>query len=329
MTLETPAPARCADDFLFHDYAPTLEDFRAALLAGLAAPQKAIPCRFLYDATGSALFDLICTLPDYYPTRTEMRILEAEAAAIAAAIGPDAQLIELGSGSCAKVGLLLDALERPAAYIPIDISREHLLGAAQAIKARYAGLGVEAICADYGQEFALPSAGGRRVGLYFGSTIGNLTPEDARVFLARWAQRLGPGAMMLVGADLRKDAATLERAYDDAEGVTARFSLNVLARANREAGADFDLTRFRHRARYHAQTGQVEIHLVSLAAQSVRVGDRSFALAEGEAIHVEDSWKFRIADFQAQARASGFTPAQVWTDPNALFSLHLLEVAPL
>lgn len=329
MTLEARAPAHCEGDFLFHDYAPTPEDFRAALLAGLSLPKKAIPCRFLYDTAGSALFDRICELPEYYPTRTEMRVLRTEASAIAAAIGPGAQLIELGSGSSAKIGLLLDALERPDSYVPIDISREHLLSAAQAIKARYPALRVEAICADYSQEIGLPAPGpGRRVGLYFGSTIGNLPPREAKAFLTQWAERLGSGAMMIVGVDLRKDAAMLERAYDDAEGVTARFSLNVLARANREAGADFDLARLRHRARYHSGTGQVEIDLVSLADQRVRIGDHCFTLAAGEAIHVEDSWKFLVEDFQGLARAAGFHPGQVWTDPARLFSVHLLEVAP-
>ena len=313
----------------FHDFSPAKEDFRAALLAGLTAEAKAIPCRFLYDAHGSALFDRICELPEYYPTRTELGILRAVAPLIAARVGPGARMIELGGVNSLKARILLDALDWPAAYIPVDISREHLRASAQAVHAEHPGLSVLAVCADYTQPFALPDApgDGMRLGFFPGSTIGNLGPDEAAAFLASWAQRLGPGAAMVVGVDLQKDAAILEPAYDDAAGVTAAFSKNLLARANRDLGADFDLDAFAHRARYDAGRGRIEIHLRSLRAQTARVGDAAIDFLEGECVHVEDSCKYTLDGFRALARAAGFRPAAVWTDPAQLFSVHYLETA--
>jgi L-histidine N-alpha-methyltransferase len=312
----------------FHDHHPGEDSFRAALIEGLSRPQKAIPCRFLYDARGSALFDRICELPEYYPTRTEIKILRDNAADIAAAIGPCAQLVELGSGSSVKVRILLDALRAPVSYVPIDISREHLLAAAGAIQADYPDLTVEAVCADFGQTFDLPvrRGDGRRVGFYPGSTIGNLEPHEARVFLARWAERLGAGALMLIGVDLRKDPGILEPAYDDPQGVTAAFSKNLLERANRELGADFDIGAFEHVARYDPKSGQVRIDLISQTRQSVRVAGRSFAFAKGEPLHVENSYKYGLEGFRDLARSAGYRPRACWTDARALFSVHLLEV---
>ncbi|TZG29631.1 L-histidine N(alpha)-methyltransferase [Sphingomonas montanisoli] len=313
----------------FHDHEPAQDDFRTALVAGLSGVSKSIPCRFLYDASGSLLFDRICELPEYYPTRTEVGILGANAAEMAAVIGSCAQIVELGSGSSAKIGLLLDALDAPWSYVPIDISREHLLGAAQAIQQQYPALRVEAVCADFAQEFDLPAndGGGARICFYPGSTIGNLTPSEALAFLTQWSARLGRGALMIIGVDLRKDASILEPAYDDAAGVTARFSLNMLARANRELGTDFDVSRFRHRAIYHPDTGRVGIDLVAQADQIIHLDHHRFRVAEGEAIHIEDSWKYHISDFQALAAKAGFAARDVWTDDARLFSVHLLEVA--
>ena len=312
----------------FHDFSPATDDFRAALLAGLTAEAKAIPCRFLYDAHGSALFDRICVLPEYYPTRTELGILRAAAPHIAARVGPAAQMIELGGVNSLKARILLDALDWPSAYIPVDISREHLRASAQAVHAQRPDLSVLAVCADYTQPFTLPEApGGRRLGFFPGSTIGNLQPDEAVDFLASWARRLGPGAAMVVGVDLQKDAAILEAAYDDAEGVTAAFSKNLLARANRELGADFDLDAFAHRARYDAPRGRIEIHLQSLKAQTAHLGDVAIAFAKGERIHIEDSCKYTLDGFREVARAAGFHPAAVWTDPAQLFSVHYLETA--
>ncbi|WP_296819194.1 L-histidine N(alpha)-methyltransferase [Brevundimonas sp.] len=309
-----------------HDYEPGADDFLMAALEGLAGEPKSLPCRFLYDARGSALFDRICRLPEYYPTRTEIGILEDNATEIADRLGPNVQLVELGSGSSVKVRVLLHALDTPETYVPIDISREHLMQAAQAIQDDYPELRVEAICADFSQDFRLPPVGrGRRVGFYPGSTIGNLTPDEAREFLSLWSRRLGQGALFLVGVDLRKAADILEPAYDDAQGVTSAFSLNLLRRANRELGADFDLGRFRHEARYLDEEGRVAIHLVSQADQTVRLGGAVFALKAGERIHIEDSWKYSLDGFRRLARKGGFAPLEVWTDAERLFSVHLLE----
>jgi dimethylhistidine N-methyltransferase len=322
---KAPAARRRA---IVHDLHPGADDFRAAVIAGLSRPNRALPCRFLYDATGSALFDAICELPEYYPTRTETGILRDNAAAIADHMGADTQLVELGSGSSTKVRILLDALELPHSYVPIDISREPLTAAAQDIQDAYPDLRVEAICADFSQDIRLPPHLARRLGFYPGSTIGNFTPDEARAFLAQWNKRLGPGAAMLIGVDLRKDAAILEPAYDDAQGITARFSLNLLARANRELGADFDLDQFRHEARYEAETGRMAIHLRSLADQIVRIGDEAFFIGREEAIHIEDSWKYSVEDFRELARAAGFAPLDYFVDAGGLFSVHLLEARP-
>jgi dimethylhistidine N-methyltransferase len=313
----------------FHDYHPGEDSFRDALHAGLAQEYKAIPCRFLYDARGSALFDRITDLPEYYPTRTETQILRDHAAEIAGLIGAHAQLVELGSGSSTKVRILLDALATPSAYVPIDISREHLLNAAAAIQVDYPALSVEAVCADYDQDFDLPTVTGtgRRAGFYPGSTIGNLEPKDAQDFMAKWSAKLGKGAMMLVGVDLRKAASILEPAYDDAQGVTAEFSKNLLVRANRELGSDFDTRHFRHRAVYHPANGQVRIDLVSTTDQSVTVAGKRFDFALGEAVHVENSNKYTVAGFRTLARSAGFEPVAAWTDPEELFSVHMLKVA--
>lgn len=310
-----------------HDLAPVQQSFAEALTAGLSAPAKSIPARFLYDAEGSALFERITALPEYYPTRTEVGVLQAHAAEMARAVGPEAAVIEFGAGSSRKARLLLDALERPAAYAPIDVSRTALESLAGEIGAAYPDLAVEAVCADYGQRFDLPPLPGRRrVGFFPGGTIGNLTPEEARDFLAAWAPRLGAGGALVVGVDLRKPAKIVVPAYDDAEGVTARFTLNVLARANRELGGDFDLQAFAHRVDYDEATGRVAIHLESLKTQTARAAGRSFTFAAGERIHVEDSWKYAVDDFRALARSAGYAPGEVWTDGASLFSVHLLTV---
>ena len=312
--------------YAFHDHAAQEESFLDAVIEGLSRPAKAIPCRFLYDERGSALFDAICELEEYYPTRTETQILTRHAGDIAALCGAGAQLIELGSGSSTKVRVLLDAFAEPAAYVAVDVSREHLKRAAAALAADFPQIEVAAVCADYSAPFPLPElpAAGRRVAFFPGSTIGNLEPEEAASFLKLWARRLGPDAAMLVGVDLKKDPAVLHAAYNDARGVTAAFTRNILSRANAELGADFDLDRFAHHARYNQAGGRIEIHLQSLAGQSARLGGRSFAFAEGELIHVEHSYKYDIEGFQALAARSGFMPAAVFTDPANRFSVHYL-----
>ncbi len=318
-----------APRFSLHDFAPEQESFRDAVLTGLSAPQKAIPARFLYDEAGSRLFDRICKLPEYYPTRTELKILTDKASEIAAAIGPDIALLEFGAGSSQKARLLLDALESPAAYEPIDVSRDHLIQLATEIAEAYPALEVSAVCADYTQPLELPdsSTRRRRAGFFPGSTVGNLTPEDARAFLSGWAGQLGQDGLMVVGVALRAPKSVVLPAYDDAQGVTAAFTGNVLVRANRELDADFDLAAFRHTPEYDQATGRLTIHLTSLKAQTVYVAGHTFEFAQGERMHVEDSNKYAVEDFQRLARSAGYVAETVWVDPRELFSVHVLRVA--
>ena len=310
------------------DLSPERERFLADVLEGLGRGPKALPCKYFYDARGSALFDRICTLPEYYPTRTELGILRRHAAAMAAAIGPRALLVEYGSGSSTKTRLLLDRLAEPAAYVPVDISRDHLLASAEALAAHYPNLRVIPVCADFTAPFALPEVPGaaRVVGYFPGSTIGNFGPAEARKFLADVAEQCGPGGALLIGVDLQKPRAVLEAAYDDARGVTAEFNRNLLRRANRELGADVDLAAFDHRAFWNAAQGRVEMHLVSRRDQVVHVAERAIPFAKGETIHTENSHKYELGGFAALAAAAGFDVERVWTDDAGLFSVQLLRV---
>ena len=311
-----------------------VDPFRQDVLAGLSRPAKAIPAKWLYDARGSALFDEICRTPEYYPTRTEEGILRRHGAEMAAAIGPAATLVEFGSGSSTKTRILLDALRdahgaEAHAYVPIDISGEHLGEACRSLAAERPGLAIMPVAADYMALTALPF--GTRppqppTGFFPGSTIGNLTPPEARQFLTQAARLLGAGGKLLIGVDLVKDTAVLNAAYDDAAGVTAAFSLNLLARINRELGGDFDLDGFRHVAFFNEAASRIEIYLESLKAQQVRIAGRKFSFAPGERIHTEYSYKYTVDGFRELARAAGWRSAAVWTDPAPLFSLHLLHI---
>jgi dimethylhistidine N-methyltransferase len=312
----------------FHDLAPKLDNFRDAVLDGLSRKQKRVPCRLLYDARGSDLFEAICETPEYYPTRTEIAILRDRAPEIAALIGPEATLIEYGSGAGQKVKLLLDAMERPRAYAGIEVSREILLRATDDLSVAWPKLEVVAICADFLTPITLPASlrrgGGRRVGFFPGSSIGNFTPAEATRFLAQCRGMVGPGGGMVVGVDLKKDTARLDAAYNDAAGVTAAFTLNLLERINRELGGDFATARFAHHAKYDPASGRVAIHIRSLADQTATVAGRRFHFAKGEGIHTEDSWKYAISDFQMLARDAGYIPRACWTDRDGLFSVHYL-----
>lgn len=312
----------------FIDLAPGEESFREAVLAGLQKRRKAIPCKFLYDARGSALFEEICELPEYYPTRTEIGILEENARAIARRLGRGCRLIEFGSGESRKVRILLEALEDPAAYVPVDISREPLLEAAANLAADFPALPVIALCADYTRPFAippLPNGGGKKVGFFPGSTVGNFEPEAAEAFLSHCARLLGQGGEMLVGVDLKKEKAVLDAAYNDRTGVTALFNLNLLERINRELDGDLDLARFAHVAFYNPAMGRVEIYIESLADQNAQIAGRRIAFARGERIHTEYSYKYAIEEFQDLARRAGFLPIEAWTDAEGLFSVHSLR----
>ena len=310
------------------DAAPPREDFRAEVLAGLARSRKQLPCKFFYDRRGSQLFDQICELPEYYLTRTELQILHDHASEMAELLGPRCRFVEYGSGSSSKTRLLLDELHSPASYVPLDISREHLLESAARICAGYPQLKVYPVCADYTKAFALPDGeGARRTVIYFpGSTIGNFDPHDARAFLRAAAQRVGIGGGMLTGVDLKKDPSLLHAAYNDASGITAAFNLNLLARINRELDGNFALDRFAHYALYNPRLGRIEMHLVSQAAQTVAAAGRNFAFAEGESIFTESSYKYTLAGFDSLAGASGWHVERVWTDPLKLFSVQYLTV---
>ena len=312
----------------FHDLAPKLETFRDAVIEGLSRQRKSLPCRFLYDERGSDLFEAICETPEYYPTRTEIGILREHAPEMAALIGPGADLIEFGSGAGHKIKLVLKALERPRAYIGIEVSREILLRASDDLALDFPNLQVIAICADFLKPVALPrdiaEGGHRRVAFFPGSSIGNFTPAEATRFLANCRAMVGPGGGMLIGVDLKKDEARLDAAYNDAAGVTAAFTLNLLDRMNRELGGDFIVDRFEHHAKYDPASGRVAIHIRSLADQTVRVAGRSFGFARGEGIHTEDSWKYTVGDFQNLARDAGYRPIACWTDMERLFSVHYL-----
>jgi L-histidine Nalpha-methyltransferase len=301
-------------------------DFPDSLLAGLSTEPKQISCKYFYDAAGSNLFQQICALPEYYPTRTELSLLHRHAGEFARLIGADAEIVEFGAGSPDKIGVLLASLERPRAYVPVEISSDSLAGLVARIRSDHPHLDVRPLLADFTAPLppAIFSPGARRVGFFPGSTIGNFTRHEARDFLAG-AARLLKGGGLLIGVDLVKDPAVLHAAYNDSAGVTAEFNRNVLARANREAGANFDLPRFAHYAPYNVAQKRVEMYLVSTAAQLVRVCGRQIAFAEGEAIHTEWSHKYTVEDFRTLAAQAGFAPRAVWCDPDRLFSIHWLE----
>ncbi|KQX39730.1 dimethylhistidine N-methyltransferase [Variovorax sp. Root434] len=306
--------------------AAPLSEFGREMQAGLARSPRRISPKFFYDAAGSQLFDRICELPEYYPTRTELRILGECAGEIAGQIGPNAEIVEFGAGSLTKVRLLLDALDSPRRYLPIDISGEYLEAAAQRLKADYPELVVQPIAADYTMPLVLPApvvGAGRRVGFFPGSTIGNFEPEEALAFL-QLAARMLRGGGLLIGVDLVKDPERLHAAYNDAQGVTADFNLNLLRRANAELDANFDLDGFAHAAFYNAPRQRIEMHLVSRMAQSVSLNGETFEFEEGETIHTEYSHKFTVEGLRALAVRAGFRPGAVWTDPEKLFSVHWL-----
>lgn len=313
------------------DFSPDEEVMLDDVLRGLALPAKNIPSLYFYDQRGSELFDAITALPEYYPTRTEIAILETHGAEMAAALGPGVRLIELGSGAAVKTELLLARLDSPAAYVPVEISREHLQAAAARIAADFPGLEVLPVTADFTEPFELPepkrSRVQRNVAFFPGSTIGNFPRTMAADLLRATRREVGPGGAMLVGVDLVKDRAVLEHAYNDDAGVTAQFNRNLLVRLNRELGADFDLGGFRHEAVWDETHERIEMQLVSRRQQSVRIAGRSFDFAPGEILVTEYSHKYTPDGFRALAEASGFSVARLWTDPEKLFSVQLLEAA--
>jgi L-histidine Nalpha-methyltransferase len=312
------------------DHHPAAEPFIADVLAGLRDDPKHISPMYFYDAAGSILFDRICELPEYYPTRTETRILQQYGDDIARSVGSDALLVEFGSGSSLKTRLLLDRLPTLAAYVPVDISRSHLMNAAQAISASYPDLEVMPVCADFTQPFALPTPRrpAKRTVIFFpGSTIGNFDPPAALDLLHVMRRVAGPLGGLIVGTDLIKDPAVLVRAYDDAAGVTAEFNLNVLRRFNAEMGATFDLKQFRHRAIWNAECSRIEMHLVSRRRQRATLAGETIRFEAGEPIVTEHCHKYTVAGFSAQAALARWQASAHWLDDRRYFSVNYLEAS--
>jgi dimethylhistidine N-methyltransferase len=302
------------------------DSFAFRLLEGLKKIPKEIPCKYFYDSEGSALFDAICALPEYYQTRTEVKLLRRHAGEIAALIGPEAEIVEFGAGALRKVRILLDALTRPRAYLAIDISGAYLHGVVRQLEADYPRLAVNPLVADFTLPLTLPPMAGaiHRAGFFPGGTIGNFRPSAAQALLRRMREQLSGGGL-LIGVDLVKDPAILHAAYNDAAGVTAAFNRNLLARANRELNAGFALDGFAHYAPYNPQCQRIEMYLVSLRRQSIALAGETIHFAAGEAVHTEDSHKYTIESFREMAARAGFRPRAVWTDEERLFAIHWLE----
>jgi dimethylhistidine N-methyltransferase len=312
------------------DREPASSDFLSEVIAGLSHEPRTLPCKFFYDERGAALFQKICELPEYYVTRSELQILRLYGAEIAETLGAQIELIGLGTGAGTKTRILLEELKEPQVYVPIDISKEQLQKSTTRFRQIFPSLEVLPVCADYLEPFELPLP--RRVStrsvVYFpGSTIGNFKPDDARKFLRRIAELCGPNGGLLIGVDLQKDQQIIESAYNDSAGVTADFNLNLLARANRELGADFDLKQWRHRAIYNPADGRIEMHLVSGTGQTVRIQDHQFHFEAGEKIVSEYSYKYAPEGFIALAREAGFQFTQMWTDQSRLFGVFYFTVA--
>lgn len=303
--------------------------FAADVLMGLAGTPKTIPCRWLYDARGSELFEEITVLPEYYPTRTETKILRERAGDIARLAGAGATLIEYGAGASVKTRLLLDAMEGLSAYVPIDVSASFLEDTARQLVEDYPALQIKPVVSDFLTPIEIPAleGTGRRLGFFPGSTIGNLSDAEIADFFARARHDLGSGALFVLGADLKKDEAILIPAYDDAAGVTARFNLNLLRRINRELAATFELDWFSHEARWNDAKSRIEMHLVSLRDQTAHVCGKRIDFVAGESIHTENSRKFAVGEIERLAARQGWSLRESWTDDEGLFAVMVLEAA--
>jgi len=306
------------------DLEPAASDFLEQAIAGLSSSPRTLPSKFFYDERGSDLFQEICELPEYYVTRTETEILRQYGTEIAESIGENAELVGFGTGAGVKTRMVLDHLQNVIAYVPVDISKQRLTESAEALSREMPALEILPVCADYLQPFELPTPTRKpaHIAVYFpGSTIGNMLPHIAQHFLERVCRLCGHSGGLIIGVDLQKSRKVLEAAYNDSAGVTAAFNLNMLERANRELGADFDLSQWRHRAIYNEQAHRIEMHLVSECAQSVHLGERAFDFDAGEKIITEFSYKHTVEGFSALAASAGFQLARVWTDPEKLFAV--------
>lgn len=322
--------SKTATALKFQDNHPTQSDFAQEAIAGLMATPKKIAPKFFYDEAGSRLFDAICQTEEYYPTRTESRIIRQNVEDIAKHIGRGCLLVEPGSGNSAKVRELLEAVQ-PHSYLPMDISKAFLKKEAEKLNAEFPWLHVHAVCSDFTVSMDIPfyPAGVHRVAFFPGSSIGNFEPEDATAFLHSVREMVGDNGGLLIGVDLKKDTPTLNAAYNDQAGVTAKFNMNLLVRMNRELGANFDTQQFEHKAFYNEKLGRIEMHLVSLTDQSVSIGGNSIRFEANETIHTENSYKYSLAEFDNIARAAGFTREAVWTDPSDKFSLQYFSAAAM
>lgn len=310
-----------------YDFKPGLDSFLAEVLIGLHKPQKELPSKYFYDERGSQLFERICELREYYITRTEVSIMQAHIREMVELIGPHVLVIEHGCGNCEKVRFLMDHLQDPVAFIPIDISQKQLLQVARELDSVYPQLEVLPVCADYTSTFELPAPKqeGKRTVVYFpGSTISNFDPIPAKHFLEHIASLCGSGGALLIGVDLKKDPAVLHNAYNDSEGLTAAFNLNLLERINRELGCDFHLDGFEHYAFYNPRESRVEMHLVSEKGQVVHMDGKTISFVKGESIWTENSYKYNLDEFERMAAAAGFRVERVWTDEQQWFSVQYL-----
>lgn len=309
---------------------PEKSAFLAETIAGLSKSPRSLPCKFFYDARGAQLFKKICELPEYYITRTELKILRLHADEMADRLGENIELIGLGTGAGTKTKILLEKLHDPAVYISIDISNEQLQKSTARFRQMFPKLEILPIAADYLEPFELPlprKLSSRSVVYFPGSTIGNFDPSDATEFLRRLVDLCGQDGGLLIGVDLQKDKSIIEAAYNDSQGVTAQFNLNLLERANRELGADFDLNKWQHRAIYNSDEGRIEIYLISQCEQQVHFEDRQFVFGAGEKILTEYSYKHTPEGFVALAAKAGFEFEKLWTDDARLFGVFYFRVA--
>ena len=317
-----PSPAREPSDAM-------VEQFRSDVLRGLLATEKELPSKYFYDDAGSRLFEQICTVPEYYPTRTELGILHQYAHEMAASLGPRCLLIEYGSGSSCKTRLLIDHLIDPAGYVPVDIARRQLTESSQSLEQDYPWLTIRPLCADFTRALNVPANPADRRVVYFpGSTIGNLAPADVTALLRQTARLCGGTGGLLLGVDLKKEPRLVTEAYNDRDGVTAAFNINLLLRMNRELGADFHVDRFWHHAFYNPAQSRMEMHLVSRQDQQVALNGHRVGFAEGESIRTEYSYKYSDRDLQSLATASGFQVEQVWTDERRFFTVQFWSARP-
>ena len=312
----------------FHDMHPTASDLLDDVITGLQQSPRSIPPKYFYDEKGSQLFDQITELEDYYPTRIEISILQKYKQDIVSLLNKDCLLIEPGGGSCSKVRIFVNDL-RPSMYVPMDISKQHMLASAKQISKEIPWLDIHAVCNDFTFKLTLPEglSDAARVVFFPGSSIGNFQPSAAVQYLSDIASLVGKSGQLLIGVDLKKDKNILEHAYDDSEGVTAKFNMNLLTRLNNELSADFDLQTWDHYSFYDSEQGRIEMHLKSMCEQVVCIDNHEFYFAENETIHTENSYKYTIEEFQSLGVEAGLSAEKVWVDDDNLFSIHLFSVA--